>query len=100
MLSPEQLMNTLERHEMVMDDYEKWLEKSLKNKSYWNKRESWYSLKCSTKLSVKVSSEKRFVESLKPTETFLIDYKRLLVWTWEYEFDISRNISYESHAVF
>ena len=43
MLSPEQLMNTLERHEMVMDDYEKWLEKShknIKNKSYWNKRES------------------------------------------------------------
>ena len=28
MLSPEQLINTLERHEMVMaDDYEKWLEK-------------------------------------------------------------------------
>ena len=37
MLSPEQLMDTLERHEMVMaDDYKKWLEKKSENKTSKN----------------------------------------------------------------
>ena len=37
MLSPEQLLDTLERHEMVMaDDYKKWLEKKSENKTSKN----------------------------------------------------------------